>query len=111
MGIEFSSINRPTLRMSLSGVVANLDETPSSQERALWRETSGAADIKSDPTATDAYPLDAAAHADLTTAVRFSSAAIFPSVNFYLLFLLRGYLYIIIYNCLFRNKKAKKTEI
>lgn len=47
--------------MSLRGVVENLEETPSSQLRAFWRETSGAAETKSVPTATDAYALDDAA--------------------------------------------------
>lgn len=69
--------------MSLSGVVANLDETPSSQERAFWREMPGAAEIKSDPTATDAYALDGWSQpiTDFITAVRFSIAeeAIAPS--------------------------------
>lgn len=40
--------------MSLRGVVENLEETPSSQERAFWRETFGAADTKSEPTAIEA---------------------------------------------------------
>ena len=43
--------------MSLRGVVENLEETPSSQLRAFWRETSGAAETISVPTATDAYAL------------------------------------------------------
>lgn len=58
--------------MSLREVVANLEETPSSQERAFWRETSGAADIKSEPTATDAYALDALT-VDFNNDVRFSN--------------------------------------
>lgn len=47
-----------TLKMSLIGVVAKLEETPSSQVRAFWRETSCAAETMSLPTATDAYALD-----------------------------------------------------
>lgn len=50
-----------SLNMSLRGVVENLEETPSSQERAFWRETSGAADTMSVPTDSDAYALDASA--------------------------------------------------
>ena len=76
--------------MSVSGVVANLDETPSSQERALWRETSDEADIKSEPTATDANALDAwkPPIAELITDVRFSNAekAIASSSDFPLFF-------------------------
>lgn len=41
-----------TLKMSLIGVVENLEETPSSQLRAFWRETLDAAEIMSDPVAT-----------------------------------------------------------
>lgn len=43
--------------MSLTGVVEKFDETPSSQERAFWRETFGAAETMSVPTATDAKAL------------------------------------------------------
>lgn len=43
--------------MSLRGVVENLEETPSSQLRAFWRETFGAAETMSVPTATDAKAL------------------------------------------------------
>ena len=43
--------------MSLRGVVENLEETPSSQVRAFWRETLGAAETMSVPTATFAYDL------------------------------------------------------
>lgn len=46
------------MKMSLRGVVENLEDTPSSQVRAFWRETSGAADTMSLPTAIDAYDLD-----------------------------------------------------
>lgn len=44
--------------MSFSGVVEKLEETPSSQERAFWRETPGAAAIMSLPEATDAKALE-----------------------------------------------------
>lgn len=43
-----------TLKISLIEVVEKLEETPSSQLLAFWRLTSGAADIISVPTATDA---------------------------------------------------------
>ena len=46
--------------MSLSGVVENLEETPSSQLRAFWRAASGAADTISVPTATAAKARDEA---------------------------------------------------
>lgn len=46
--------------MSLTGVVENLEETPSSQLRAFWRETSGAAETMSVPTATAAKARDEA---------------------------------------------------
>lgn len=41
-----------SLKMSLIGVVENLEETPSSQLRAFWRETLDAAEIMSDPVVT-----------------------------------------------------------
>ena len=44
-------------------MVENLDSTPSSQLRAFWRETSGAAAIRSVPTETEAKARDAAAAA------------------------------------------------
>lgn len=44
--------------MSLRGVVENLEETPSSQLRAFWRETLGAAETMSVPAATAAYALN-----------------------------------------------------
>lgn len=40
------------------GVVENLDSTPSSQLRAFWRETSGAAETRSVPTETEAKARD-----------------------------------------------------
>lgn len=63
-----------TLKMSLRGVVANLEETPSSQERAFWRVTFGAAETMSVPIATDAKALhDRPIAADLIAElVRFS---------------------------------------
>lgn len=45
--------------MSCKGVVANLEETPSSYEQALGRETSGAAETMSDPTIDDISSFDA----------------------------------------------------
>lgn len=59
--------------MSLRGVVEKLEETPSSQERAFWREALGAAEIRSEPTATDAYDLNLLT-IDFTIVVRFSIA-------------------------------------
>nr|GLL46624.1 ATP-dependent (S)-NAD(P)H-hydrate dehydratase-like [Ipomoea trifida] len=59
--------------MSLRGVVEKLEETPSSQERAFWREALGAAEIRSEPTATDAYDLNLLT-IDFTIIVRFSIA-------------------------------------
>lgn len=41
-----------SLKMSLRGVVAKLEETPSSQLRAFWRETLGAAATMSVPAST-----------------------------------------------------------
>lgn len=38
-----------TLKISVNGVVENLEETPSSQLRAFWRETPGAAEVMSVP--------------------------------------------------------------
>jgi len=38
--------------MSFNGVVENFEETPSSQVRDFWRETPGAAETMSVPTAT-----------------------------------------------------------
>lgn len=46
--------------MSLSGVVENLEDTPSSQLRAFCRATSGAAETMSVPTATAAKARDEA---------------------------------------------------
>lgn len=44
--------------MSLRGVVEKPEETPSSQLRAFWRATLGAAETRSVPTATEeAYAL------------------------------------------------------
>lgn len=51
---KFTGFEEKTLKRSLRGVVENLEETPSSQVRAFWRQTSGAADTKSVPTATEA---------------------------------------------------------
>jgi hypothetical protein len=45
-------IHKQTLKMSFRGVVANLEDTPSSQLRAFWRETSGAAATMSVPAST-----------------------------------------------------------
>lgn len=93
----FSLKSYGTLKMSFREVVANLDETPSSQERAFWRETSGAADIKSEPTATEAYPLEAwnPLTMDFKSPVRFSNAeeamalsVFFFFFNFFFFFLL-----------------------
>ena len=46
-----------TQKMSLRGVVENLEATPSSQDRAFCSDTPGAAETMSDP--TDANPLAA----------------------------------------------------
>lgn len=43
--------------MSLRGVVENLEETPSSQLRAFWRDTPGAAETMSVPVASEAKAL------------------------------------------------------
>ena len=43
--------------MSLRGVVEKPEETPSSQLRAFWRATLGAAETRSVPTTTEAYAL------------------------------------------------------
>lgn len=43
-----------TLKISLRGVVENLEETPSSQDRAFCSETFGAATVRSVPTETEA---------------------------------------------------------
>jgi hypothetical protein len=45
-------IHKQTLKMSVRGVVANLEDTPSSQLRAFWRETFGAAATMSEPAST-----------------------------------------------------------
>jgi len=46
------------LKISDNGVVENLEETPSSQLRAFWRETPGAAEVMSVPSASFEKPLD-----------------------------------------------------
>lgn len=62
-----------TLKMSLRGVVENLEETPSSQDRAFWRATPGAAETRSEPMARDAY---ARLRADLNALVLINADAI-----------------------------------
>ena len=59
-------LDRRTLNKSLRVVVENLDSTPSSQLRAFWRETPGAAAIRSVPTETEAKARDAPAAAATT---------------------------------------------
>lgn len=44
--------------MSANGVVENLEETPSSQLRAFWRETPGAAEVMSVPSESFEKALD-----------------------------------------------------
>lgn len=58
------------LKMSDNGVVENLEETPSSQLRAFWSETPGAAEVMSVPSesfekALDETPIRALLAADL----------------------------------------------
>lgn len=45
------------MKMSLRGVVENLEETPSSQLRAFWRDTPGAAETISAPLPSEAKAL------------------------------------------------------
>lgn len=52
-----------TLKIWERGVVEKLEETPSSQKRAFWRETPGAEETMSVPTDTDAKALRAIAAA------------------------------------------------
>lgn len=54
---ETNKTRMDALKMSWRGVVEKLEATPSSQERAFWRLTPGAAEMMSPPTAKDAKVL------------------------------------------------------
>lgn len=76
--------------MSLRGVVQNLEETPSSQVRAFWRDTDGATETMSVPTAADAKARTVAARAIVSDALIFIKAA--DAIFFFIFFLLIGLL-------------------
>lgn len=79
------------MKISLRGVVENLEETPSSQERAFWRETLGAAATMSVPEASLAKDLRDAPIRSPATADQVARFTIVDAITDSSLLLLQGH--------------------